>query len=69
MCWFTLPMLAVLVLTERHADVAEEVILELSHLARQAASTTRTRPFLCANTASGEFALATPISINSRSSK
>ena len=32
-------------------------------------STTRTPPFLRVNTASGEFAPATPISINSRSSK
>jgi predicted nucleic acid-binding protein len=58
------PGLAVLVPTERHADVAEEVILELPHLSGNLC-TMRTRQFSCASTASGGSALGIPISINS----
>jgi hypothetical protein len=50
--------------TQRHADVAEEVILELRIL-QVICSTTRAPPFFCANTASGEFAPRTSISISS----
>jgi hypothetical protein len=56
--------LAVLVPTERHADVAEEVILELPHLSGNLLHDAHTE-FSCASTALGGFALGIPISINS----
>jgi uncharacterized protein len=62
------PGLAVLVPTQRHTDVAGEVILELPHLAGNLLPT-RTRLFSCASTGSDESAPATPISINSPFSK
>jgi hypothetical protein len=51
------PGFAVLLPTERHADVAEEVILELPHLAGNLLHDAHTA-ILRANTTSAEFALA-----------
>ena len=51
--------------TERHADVAEEVILELPHLSPATCCTMRIPQFSCASTALGGSALGIPISINS----